>query len=227
MAEERAMGDDDEREVESAVDGDSIDLDTDAAGELDAAMREALEAIEAGQRVARTDDGAATLPFETASPDDPISALTKEVQEQRERALRALADLENYRKRVQRERREESRFKAFDPMREFVSVVDNLERALAAPGSVEELKLGVEMILRQMANLLREHGVERIEAVGKDFDPSLHEAVTRDEDPGVDVPTVSEELQRGYKMHDRLLRPAVVKVAMPPIEGKAAAKDGS
>jgi molecular chaperone GrpE len=129
--------------------------------------------------------------------------------------LRALADLENYRKRVQREREEESRFKALEPMREFLSVADNLERALSADGSIEDLKQGVEMILRQISNLMGSHGVQRIESVGRVFDPSRHEAVSSEEDAGVEVPTVSEEMQAGYTMHGRLLRPAVVKVSMP------------
>jgi len=209
------MGDDRMNEVDTVVEGDPIDLDTDAAAELDAAMQDALEAIESGQHADATVEEAVEGQAEPGPSDDLVSALREEAQEQREKALRSLADLENYRKRVQRERREESRFRAFDPMREFVAVVDNLERALTAPGSVEELKQGVEMILRQMSGLLEENGVERIDAVGESFDPSLHEAVSRDEDPGVEVPTVSEELQAGYTMHDRLLRPSIVKVSMP------------
>jgi molecular chaperone GrpE len=202
--------------LDIAPTGDAIELDTDETSEIDAAMRDALEAIEAGEREARTEIASAE-PIEEPieEPGTEAQDLTAQVENYRERALRALADLENYRKRVQREREEESRFKALEPMREFLAVADNLERALAADGSIDDLKQGVEMILRQMGNLMRGHGVERIESVGQAFDPSVHEAVSSEEDPRVDGPTVSEEMQAGYTMHGRLLRPAVVKVSMP------------
>lgn len=208
------MSDEERNDADTALDDDAIELDTDDAGELDAAMREALEAIE------HVDD----RPVETEEPSqlsadadelDPVAALGRELAAERERSLRALADLENYRKRVQRERQDEHRFRAFEPMRELLSVVDNLERALAAPGGVEDLKQGVEMILKQMTTMLDSHGVQRLRALGEEFDPSLHEAVSRIEDVEVLAPMVSEELQAGYTMHGRLLRPAVVKVAMP------------
>jgi molecular chaperone GrpE len=74
------------------------------------------------------------------------------------------------------------------------------------------------MILRQLEELLRRHGVETISAVGERFDPAVHEAVSRHEDPAAEAPVVVEELQRGYRLHDRLLRPARVVVAVPPEE---------
>lgn len=203
------------RKLEVETEDDAIDLDTDPSQELEAAMEEALKAIEQGPQEEdreMSDLEAADVP---ASASDATEVLRAEVAQQRERALRALADLENYRKRVQRERQDDSRFRAFEPMRQFLSVVDNLERALASAGSVGDLKEGVAMILRQIGNLLSDHGVERIEAVGQSFDPSVHEAVSREEDASVPGPTVTDELQIGYTMHDRLLRPSVVKVAMP------------
>jgi molecular chaperone GrpE len=213
----------DRRKLEVETDANAIDLDTDPSQELDAAMEEALKAIEQGPRQEDRQEeqkedretAASQASEDPAVAGDEADALRKEVARERERALRALADLENYRKRVQRERQDESRFKAFEPMRQFLAVVDNLERALASAGSVDDLKEGVAMILRQMGNLLRDHGVERIEALGQSFDPGLHEAVSGEEDAQLAVPTVIDELQSGYKMHDRLLRPSVVKVAMP------------
>ncbi len=204
-----------ESRVEVESEADAIDLDTDPSQELDAAMKEALKAVEHGKRDEDPESPESDGPEAPAAASADEDDLREEVARQRERALRALADLENYRKRVQRERADEYRFKAFEPMRQFLAVVDNLERALASAGSVEDLKEGVSMILRQMGNLLKEHGVERIEAQGKSFDPSVHEAVTREEDAAVPAPTVVGELQTGYMMHDRLLRPSVVKVAMP------------
>lgn len=142
--------------------------------------------------------------------------LEAELEELRERYLRTMADFENFRKRVERERREAARFAAAEPLRDFLSVVDNLDRALAAEGSPDDLKAGVELILRQMKELLRRFEVEPVPAAkGDRFDPTVHEAVLRFEDPEVSEQVVTEELQKGYLLHDRLLRPAMVKVAVP------------
>ena len=226
------MSDERDTKVEGAVGetGEVIELDTDPTDELDEAMRDALEAVESGGRGA-PDAGDADEPADAAEAEgaDSQDDLAARLRLERERSLRALADLENYRKRIQRERREESRYRAFEPMRQFVAVVDNLERALASEGSVDDLKQGVEMILKQMSNLLADHGVRRVEAIGQPFDPSVHEAVSREESPDVTAPTVSEEMQTGYLMHERLLRPAVVKVSMPAAPGDAGddGKDGA
>jgi molecular chaperone GrpE len=144
-----------------------------------------------------------------------VAKLEETVAELRDRSQRTLADFENFRRRVDRERQEDRRFAAFDTLREFLAVVDNLERALASEGSTDDLKVGVELIHRQMKDLMKNAGVERILALGEEFDPRFHEAVSHHEDLSVAVPTVSSELQAGYLMHDRLLRPSVVKVAMP------------
>ncbi len=151
-----------------------------------------------------------------ASGDVEIGRLEEENAELRDRSTRTLADFENFRRRVDRERQEERRYAAFDILREFLAVLDNLERALASESPTDDLKAGVELIHRQMKDLMNNAGVERISSVGEEFDPRFHEAVTHHEDSSVSVPTVSEELQAGYLMYDRLLRPSVVKVAMPP-----------
>lgn len=147
---------------------------------------------------------------------DPVVRLEEELAELRDRSIRTLADFDNYRKRIERERREERRFAALETYRRVLEVVDNLERALGAGGSAEDLKTGVEMILRQVQELLRSGGVNLVPAVGQPFDPNVHEAVARFEDPEVEEPTVSDEMQAGYRMHERLIRPAIVRVAMPP-----------
>jgi molecular chaperone GrpE len=137
----------------------------------------------------------------------------------REKYLRALADFDNYRKRVERERAETARSAVAEPLRGFLGVVDNLDRALNAGGSSSDLKAGVQMILRQTEELLKRFGVEPVSALGEPFDPAVHEAVVRFEDPTVDQPMVSEEFQKGYRYHGRLLRPAMVKVAVPAESG--------
>lgn len=195
-----------------------LDLDAESTEDLESAMQEALKAVEKAQ--ARAESGNERRPQRAVasepSNDVDIERLEEEVAELRDRSARTLADFENFRKRVERERQEDRRFAAFDILREFLAVIDNLERALAAEGSNDDLKVGVELIHRQMKDMMKNAGVERISAEGEEFDPRYHEAVTHFEDPTKKVPTVSEELQAGYVMHDRLLRPSVVRVAMPP-----------
>ena len=100
-------------------------------------------------------------------------------------------------------------------LKELLPIVDNLERALQAPAGsdVDAYRKGVEMIQRQMVDLLRKRGVTPIEAVGAEFDPNYHQAVTYDVSPDHREGEVIEELQRGYMLGERLLRPAMVKVA--------------
>jgi len=143
----------------------------------------------------------------------------------RERHLRLRADFENYRKRAERERGERVRRGVGDALRELLPVADNLVRALTAPGGLDDLRRGVEMIARQLDEVLARQGVEPIAALGRPFDPQLHEAVAREESAEVEEPTVVGELQRGYLHDRRLLRPALVRVAMPaaPAGGAPAA----
>jgi molecular chaperone GrpE len=166
------------------------------------ALREAVEAVEAPDQPEPAAAG--------SRPDD-----ADDVAAMREKYLRALADFDNYRKRVERERAETSRAALAEPLRGFLGVVDNLDRAINAGGSSGDLKAGVQMILRQTEDLLRRFGVEPVPALGEPFDPAIHEAVVRFEDPRVAQPTVSEEFQKGYRYHGRLLRPSMVKVAVP------------
>jgi molecular chaperone GrpE len=160
------------------------------------------------------DDGAVLVDDETY--DDESDELRREIADLRDRSMRTLADFDNYRKRAERERGEARRHAIIETVVPFLDVIDNLERALAAGGSADDLKIGVEMILRQFQDLLRRQGVERVAAAGQAFDPTVHEAVSRREDPEVDEPWVAEEMQSGYRLNDRLLRPAMVVVAVPP-----------
>jgi molecular chaperone GrpE len=145
-----------------------------------------------------------------------VEALRQELADLRDRSMRTLADFDNYRKRAEKERAEMRRHAAAETVRDFLEVVDNLERALSAGGSGDDLRTGVEMILRQVEDLLRRYDVERVPAADQAFDPAIHEAVSRQEDPNVTEPRVAHVMQTGYRMHDRLLRPARVVVAVPP-----------
>lgn len=140
-----------------------------------------------------------------------LAAASEEV----DRLRRAAAEFDNLRKRAERERLESRWNTAAGPLREFLGVVDNLDRALQAEASADDLRAGVEMIRRQMSDLLRRFAVEPVEGVNAPFDPNVHQAVAREESAEVEEPTVVQELQTGYTMESRLLRAAMVRVAVP------------
>lgn len=165
---------------------------------------------------------------EDGSPPSALDRLQEELSATRDRLLRALADLDNQRKRMDRERQQLRTSYISAPLREFLGVVDNLDRALASEAAADDFRAGVEMIRRQMEELLRRFDVEPVESLNAVFDPNLHEAVAREESAEVDQPTVVQELQRGYTMRSTLLRAAMVRVAMPaaPVAPEGAPPDG-
>ena len=150
--------------------------------------------------------------------DEAVVAAQKERDAYKEQLLRAVADFDNYRKRIERERRELSEYAAADVLLDVLPIIDNFERALQAPatGDTEAFKRGIELIHKQMLDLLRKRGVTLIEALGADFDPNVHQAVIHEPSDEHREGEVMEELQRGYKLGDRLLRPSMVKVAKRP-----------
>jgi len=146
-----------------------------------------------------------------------LARLQKEHDEYHDLLLRTRAEFDNYRKRVERERLELVETAAFDLLSNLLPVVDDLERALSAPadpsGGAESYRRGVELIHRQLLEVLRQHGVKPIDALGADFDPHRHQAVTHEPAPGRREGEVIEEYRRGYMLGNRLLRPSMVKVA--------------
>jgi len=141
-------------------------------------------------------------------------ALRRERDELYDRLLRTTAEFDNYRKRTDRERRELSEAAGVDVIRDLLPVVDDLERALAAPkADASTYRAGVELIRRQLLEVLRRRGVEPLDVVGQDFDPSWHEAVADEPADGRREGEVTSEVRRGYRIGQRLLRPAMVKVA--------------
>ena len=147
--------------------------------------------------------------------DDPLAALQKERDALQDRLLRTVAEFDNYRKRVDRDRREQAEAATADVLGDLLPIIDDLERALQAPvdDAGEAYRKGVELIHRQMLELLRRRGVTLIQAVGTDFDPRFHQAVVHEVSPDHHDGEVIEELRRGYMLGDRLLRPSMVKVA--------------
>ena len=156
---------------------------------------------------------------ETAEPLAPeIDVLTRERDDYKDRWVRKTAEFDNYRKRIERERREQADRAVTDLLEELLSVVDDFDRALTvdAAESATAYRKGVELIHSKLQDLLRKQGVTPIDAVGADFDPNLHQAVTQESSPGHRDGEVLAELRRGYLINGRLLRPAMVKVAVTP-----------
>jgi molecular chaperone GrpE len=143
-----------------------------------------------------------------------------DVQRQRDEyydlLLRKQAEFDNYRKRIERDRQSLSEAAAAGMIEELLPVIDDLDRALAAEAvgeSAQAYRLGVELIYRQLGDILRKRGVRPIEALGADFDPHYHQAVSYEPADGRRDGEVIEEFRRGYMLGDRLLRPSMVKVA--------------
>ena len=200
-------------------------------------LDEALEAVERNQGTGEPGGGAKGEPAEagSAAPAEPLSEAERlraelemsqaagrqgfeKLKEEHERYLRAAADLENYRKRAQREREEVQKFGIERLLVDLFPVVDNLDRALAAAPEGDPLAGGVKLVLKVLEDALTRHGVRSFHALGQPFDPKRHEAImtvaTADHPPG----TVLAEHGRGFELHDRLVRPALVAVAASPSE---------
>jgi len=152
---------------------------------------------------------------------DPAPALADEIVELRkerdslhDRLLRQAAEFDNYRKRVDRERKDLGQMAAIDFVQELLPVIDDFERALQtdAPGA-ESYRQGLEIIHRTLMDMLRKRGVTPIDAVGTTFDPQVHQAVAYEEASDRRDGEVMEQFTRGYRLGDKLIRPAMVKVA--------------
>lgn len=148
-------------------------------------------------------------------------------EEHWDRLMRTMADFENFKKRAARERQEAVKFANEGLIAKLIAVVDNFEMALAATrGSsaetVKSLEAGVEMICQQLKQVLRDAGLEEVDATGADFDPNLHEAVSQVESTTLAEGKVAQQLRKGYRLNGRLLRPASVIVAKAPAAGDAA-----
>ncbi len=154
--------------------------------------------------------------LESAAADLRIAELEAQLKDANERALRAQAELENFRKRSQRELADERRYALVNPIRDLLPVVDNLQRAIDAAQKTSEgagLLEGVKLVAGQLESVLKQQGCEPIATVGATFDPNLHQAIGQE--PSIEHPagTVTRSFQGGYKLHDRVIRPAQVFVS--------------
>jgi molecular chaperone GrpE len=154
-------------------------------------------------------------PVDGGATPDPVAMLQRERDDLHDRLLRKSAEFDNFRKRTERERRDFAEWAAAELINDVVAVVDDFERALGveAPPEAAKYREGVELIHRQLLDLLKKRGLQPIAALGADFDPTWHQAVAYDEIPGARDGEVVGELRRGYRLGERLLRPALVRVA--------------
>ncbi len=149
-----------------------------------------------------------------------VASLREQVLELQDRALRAQADFDNYRKRARRDLDEQTRYAALPLLRDLLPVLDNLQRALstleADTESQQGLAAGVRMVATQFADVLSRHECCRIEAEGAEFDPASHEAIAQQPSPHQPHGTILHVSQQGYRLHERVVRPAQVIVSAGP-----------
>jgi molecular chaperone GrpE len=157
----------------------------------------------------------------TAHPQGEIDRIKGERDQLYDRLARLQAEFENARKREARERTDFRDFAVSGAVEQFLPVLDNFQLALGSSGSVEQLRAGVELIVKQMEDVLRSLNVVPVEAVGARFDPRLHEALETVDRSDLPDHQVLEEVRRGYRIRDRLLRPALVRIVNNPQQKEA------
>ena len=157
------------------------------------------------------------------TPEAQIAALTAERDQlaaekadMKDRLLRALAYFDNFRRRAERDRSEYVQFAAMEMVRDLIPILDDFRRALKVETADKEYAKGIELIAQRLFETLKKAGLEPIEAAGKQFDPNLHQAVDRVQSEELPDQTVLEEYQSGYNFKGKLMRPAMVKVAVKP-----------
>jgi molecular chaperone GrpE len=188
--------------------------DHNGAGESVATGDPAIDPI--GEQVSTETPAEPDPETPSALTDARVADLEKQLKDAQDQNLRTLAEFQNFRRRMEEENRRYAAFANEELVRTFLPILDNFERALAAAEknqSFEALMGGVALTHRQLLDLLKKNGVEPIETKGKSFDPNFHEAVERVSEADEPENTIVQELQRGYMMNSRVLRPSLVKVA--------------
>jgi molecular chaperone GrpE len=183
-------------------DDDAYVIEDDGASveQIEREMKEAAQAAATDSDAGPADGGAA--------------AVEQDLRDFKDRYLRTLADFENFRKRSEREKQDYFKYAMAGVIKDLLPVLDNFDRALEHAEEGDDIHKGVSLIYKQLFDVLRRHGLRIVEEANVRFDPNIHEAVITEEDPNVPSHTVVAVLQKGYFLHDRLLRPAMVKVAV-------------
>ena len=147
--------------------------------------------------------------------EDEVSVLKDELEAEQNKYLRLLADYDNFKRRTQKDREISAKFRSQSLLTDLLPVLDNFERALAVEAKSEDavsIMKGVEMVQKSLLEAVKREGLEEIPAVGEPFDPNFHQAVMQEKDDDAESGTVLQELQKGYTLKGRVLRPAMVKV---------------
>lgn len=147
--------------------------------------------------------------------DQKINELQQLADENEEKYLRLYAEFENYKRRIQKENEINKTYQAQRVLTDILPAIDNIERALQIEGDDEtfkSLQKGVQMVYKSLINALKDNGLEVIKTEGEAFDPNIHQAVVQDDNPDFESGEITQELQKGYKLKDRVLRPSMVKV---------------
>ncbi|GAB5870486.1 nucleotide exchange factor GrpE [Staphylococcus aureus] len=147
--------------------------------------------------------------------DQKINELQQLADENEEKYLRLYAEFENYKRRIQKENEINKTYQAQRVLTDILPAIDNIERALQIEGddeTFESLQKGVQMVHESLINALKDNGLEVIKTEGEAFDPNIHQAVVQDDNPDFESGEITQELQKGYKLKDRVLRPSMVKV---------------
>ena len=147
--------------------------------------------------------------------DEEIQQLQLKANENEEKYLRLYAEFENYKRRIQKENETNKTYQSQRVLTDILPTIDNIERALQIEGddeSFKSLQKGVQMVHESLLRALKDNGLEEIESEGQAFDPNFHQAVVQDDNPDFKSGEVTQELQKGYKLKDRVLRPSMVKV---------------
>lgn len=186
--------------------------------------KEAEAIIESEEVVAGDGKSADSAPEPPDQAGEDLRRAKEEIAEWHDRFLRKAAEFENFRKRAEKDKTESLVLAKSSLLLEFLPVADACERALSsmesikdAPSGMDRYREGVELLYKQLLDTFGRAGVVPIESEGQPFDPHLHEALSRKEDPGCEKDMVAQELRRGYLFKDKLLRPAQVIVAVPPV----------
>jgi molecular chaperone GrpE len=205
--------------------GEAVDMDAAAAAKAEAAAdldTEAPASPEANADAAsERDENGAGVDLKDEEPvaeaEDPLAAAQQEAADYYDRLLRLSAEFENYKKRSSRELADFRKFANEQIIKDLLGVIDNLERAIASAsdqeGNAGSIAEGVELTLKEIIKILEKNGVTSIAAEGETFDPTYHQAVMQQETADQPPNTVVQELQKGYLLHNRLLRPSMVSVS--------------
>ncbi len=176
---------------------------------------------ETAAAVADEPQAEAIAAVETSNPAEELEKVKAERDALVDRVARLQAEFDNARKREARERNEFRDYAVAGAVEQFLPVLDNFQLALKSTGSAEQLRTGVELIVKQMEEALRSMNVQVVETVGTVFDPRVHEALDMIERPDLPDHQVFEEVRRGYRIKERLLRPALVRVVNNPQQKEA------